>query len=74
MTRSDVKSAWVVLFQRGVLSVEVWEAYTLIIVRSSLSGESRVMNCTLPSTSMPCSLMSGVVALSIRIAVPAMVF
>ncbi len=73
MMWSDVKSAWVILFQRRALSVEVWEAYTLMIVSSPLSGECRVTNCTLPSTRMPWSLMSGVVALSMRMAVPTLI-
>jgi hypothetical protein len=42
-------------------------------VSSPLSGACRVTNCTLPSTRMPWSLMSGVIALSMRMAVPALI-
>jgi hypothetical protein len=45
----------------------------LIIVSSPLSGEWRVTNCILPSTRVPCSLMSEVIALSTRIVVPALI-
>lgn len=45
----------------------------LTIVKSPLLGDWKVMNCARPFIRVPCSLMSRAVALSTRMAVPALV-
>jgi hypothetical protein len=54
-------------------SFVVGGTYMLIMVRDPLFGDWSVKNCALPSITMSCSLMRGVVALSTRIVVSALV-
>ncbi len=73
MVLSESNSALLMAFHKRALFLEVWVAYTLIIISVPLPAACNLINYARPSIKIPLSTTKGAVLLSTRMAVPALI-